>query len=106
MRVIQCIIPCRTQAYYAYPIKAPVVVAVNAVLLLPAVPGMLEHPAIPNKNTLAVIQSNRWQVFVDSLILVIWFCFSFMLVLTHSNASFKLLLRGRYTARILWLVCS
>ena len=47
MRVIQCIIRCRTQAYYAYPIKAPVVVAANAVLLLPAVPGMLE--AIPNK---------------------------------------------------------
>jgi hypothetical protein len=31
----------------------------NEVLFLPAVPGMLEHPAIPNKDTLAVIQSNR-----------------------------------------------
>jgi len=47
------------QAYYAYPIKALVVVAANPVLLLPAVPGMLEYPAIPNKNTFAVIQSNR-----------------------------------------------
>jgi len=47
MRVIECIIRYRTQAYYAYPIKAPVVVAANAVLLLPAVPGKLE--AIPNK---------------------------------------------------------
>jgi hypothetical protein len=58
MRVIQCIIHSRIHAYYAYPINAPVVVAANAVLLLPAVPGMLEHSAIPNKNTLAVIQSN------------------------------------------------
>jgi hypothetical protein len=59
MWVIQCIVRCRTQTYYAYPIKAPVVVAAHAVLLLPAVPGMLEHPVIPHKDTLAVIQSNR-----------------------------------------------
>ena len=31
----------------------------NAVLLLLAVLGKLEHPAIPNKDALAVIQSNR-----------------------------------------------
>jgi hypothetical protein len=31
----------------------------NAVLLLLAVLGRLEHPTIPNKDALAVIQSNR-----------------------------------------------
>ena len=48
-----------TPAYYACSIKAPVVVAANAVLLVPAVPSMSEHPALPNENKLAVIQSNR-----------------------------------------------
>ena len=39
--------------------------------LLLVVLGRFEHPAIPNKDALAVIQSNRLYVFVVSFMLVI-----------------------------------
>ena len=50
--------------------------------LLLAVLGRFEHPAIPNKDALAVIQSNRLYVFVVSFMLVISLVFSCRLVVS------------------------